>query len=426
MRVTRPRGQAEGDVFRKEGSMDIYPDLSPNEPDVMPDYVDGKPAPSAGVALMEPPPTPPKSAGPAIKIETFPPPGTDHREGECVPNVPDVPPEPVDEKLVAPSGPDSDPFYPDASDSVPPSPWLRWYFGATVLVVGLFCFYLASQAISSLAYAATLSPWLRYTLLGIMGISCLAVLAVCAALIRSWFRLRRMRQVDVDALEELRRRAKTREDGIEHLQNARARLEEYLIAYPLSASARPGLREAGLSAAAIENLAKSRDRLVGRSSDSLTWLEDFRDRFQNEQDAAARARVKTWSLRAAGCVIASPVPLLDAILVLGISMKMIRDICVIYNLRAGRSGTLLLLNKAVAAAFIAGVAENASEIAGGYAAEEISQMVGEGVLHSMGARMAGVIAPKLGEGAINAFFIHRLGRSTVRMVQPLKPKRGRK
>lgn len=397
--------------------MPRYSDISPNEPDVMPDYVDGKPAPSentTATAVLEQPPPLSENPIPAA-----------HREGECIPNVPDVLPQTVDESRV--TSPERDPDAFAAADApIPGSPWLRWYFGATVLVIGLFCFYLASQAVSTLAYAATLSPWLRYTLLGVMGISALAVLIVCAALVRSWLRLRHMHQVDVDALEELRRRAKTREDGLEHLQNARARLEEYLIGYPLSAASQPRLREAGLSAEALEKLARSRDYLVGRSSDSLSWLGDFQDRFQSELDTAARARIKAWSLRAAGCVIASPVPLLDAILILGISVKMIRDLCVIYNLRAGRSGTLLLLNKAVAAAFIAGVAENATEIAGGYAAEELSEMVGEGVLDSLGARMAGVIAPKLGEGAVNAFFIHRLGRSTVRMVQPLKPKKGRK
>ncbi|MCD8141138.1 MAG: DUF697 domain-containing protein [Planctomycetaceae bacterium] len=399
-----------------------YTDISPNEPDVTPDYIDDKPAPRAAVAaqtaVMEPPPPPEAPARPEPAASS------NHREGECIPNVPDVEPETVAPDRVASAvRPGTAPAAP-VEGRAPASPWLRWYLGATVLVVGAFCFFLTSQAISSLAYAATLAPWLRYPLLGILGLSCLAVVVVCAGLVRSWLRLRRMRQVDLAALEELRRRAKSREDGLEHMQAARASLEEYLLAYPLSAARQPVLLGAGLTAEAIEKLARSRDFLVGRSVDSMTWLDDFGRGFQDELDRAARARIKAWSLRAAGCVIASPLPFLDAVLVLTIALKMLRDVCVIYNIRASRSGLLLLLNKAIAAAFIAGVAEQATEIAGGYAAEELSEMVGEGVLVSLGARVAGVVAPKLGEGAVNAFFIHRLGRSAVRMVQPLKPKKG--
>ncbi|MCD8350785.1 MAG: DUF697 domain-containing protein [Planctomycetaceae bacterium] len=394
-----------------------YTDISPNEPDVTPDYIDDT-RQSAPTAVMEPPSRPAS----AVKPEAAP--SSSHRDGECIPNVPDVEPETVPLERVA-SSVRPDPLASASVDVPPPSsPWLRWYLGATVLVVGAFCFFLTSQAISSLAYAATLAPWLRYPLLGILGLSCLAVLVVCVALVRSWMRLRRVRQVDLDALQELRRRAKSREDGLEHMQAARASLEEYLLTYPLSAAKQPVLLSAGLKPETLEKLARSRDYLVGRSVDSMTWLDDFGRGFQDELDAAARARIKVWSLRAAGCVIASPLPFLDAVLVLSIALKMLRDVCVIYNIRASRSGLLLLLNKAIAAAFIAGVAENATEIAGGYAAEELSEMVGEGVLDSLGARVAGVVAPKLGEGAVNAFFIHRLGRSAVRMVQPLKPKKG--
>ncbi len=399
-----------------------YTDISPNEPDVTPDYIDDKSRPSsAPTAVMEPPARPAEALNPEAKASL----SSSHRDGECIPNVPDVEPETVAPERVA-SSPRPDPLASavDSAASVPSSPWLRWYLGATVLVVGAFCFFLTSQAISSLAYAATLAPWLRYPLLGILGLSCLAVVVVCVALVRSWLRLRRVRQVDLAALDELRRRAKSREDGLEHMQAARASLEEYLLTYPLSAAKQPTLLSAGLKPETIEKLARSRDYLVGRSVDSLSWLDDFGRGFQDELDAAARARIKAWSLRAAGCVIASPLPFLDAVLVLSIALKMLRDICVIYNIRASRSGLLLLLNKAIGAAFIAGVAENATEIAGGYAAEELSEMVGEGVLDSLGARVAGVVAPKLGEGAVNAFFIHRLGRSAVRMVQPLIPKKG--
>ncbi|MDR1744982.1 MAG: YcjF family protein [Planctomycetota bacterium] len=293
----------------------------------------------------------------------------------------------------------------------------------TALVVAAFGVLIIGQAISALALAATLPVWAQYALLIPLGLCCLVLIGVCVALVRSWLRLRAIHQVDMNALEALRVRARTRQDGLEHFQAARAGLEKYLLHYPLNAKGRKRLHTAGIQPEEIESLARSRDRLAGFSTDSRSWLTAFREEFQNTLDAAARKRVDIWSLKAAGCVIASPLPLLDAVLVLSISLKMIKDLCFIYNVRATRSGTFILMNRAVAAAFIAGVAEGAAEVAGGMAAEELSGAIGESALNSFGAKAAGVIAPKLGEGAINAFFVRRLGKAAIRLLQPLRPQK---
>lgn len=412
-------------------------DISPNEPDIMPDYVDGKPAtppPAPGAeerrasrpAEPEPLPQMPAEQTPPeyVDMQSTPariePETASHRDGECIPNVPDIQPDVVDGAQTAAPPQTS----PEPSPDLRPqsSPWMKWSLGATVLLAAALGVLVFSQAISALALAASLPLWAQYALLIPLGLCCLAVLGVCIALVRAWLRLRTIRQVDLGALEELRARAQSRQDGVERFQEARARLETYLQNYPLDMDGAARLAAAGIQPHEVEALARGRDHLVGRSTDSRSWLADYGEHFQTTLDAAARKRVNAWSVKAAGCVIASPLPLLDAVLVLGISFRMIKDLCYLYNVRASRSGSLVLLNRAIAAAFIAGVAEDATEVAGGMAAEELSGMVGEGALNSMGAKAAGLIAPKLGEGAINAFFIRRLGKATIRMLQPLKPK----
>lgn len=347
-----------------------------------------------------------------------------YREGECIPNLPDVSPDFVTETEAAAF---SETVRPQESLTREPaeqarSPWMRWYLVGTVLAVAVFGMLVFSQAVSALALARTLPLWAQYILLIPLGFCCVAVLGVCASLVHGWFKLREVRQIDLSALEELRSRAKSRQDGIEHFQEARSQLEGYLKRYPLTHEGQAGLVRAGIAAEKIEELARTRHRLMGLSVDSRSWLDDFSVNFQADLDKAALSRVNGWAIKAAGCVIASPLPLLDSALVLGISMKMMKDLCSLYNVRATRTGCLVLLNKAIIAAFIAGVAEDATEVAGGLAAEELSQMMGESTLNSLGARVAGVVTPKLGEGAINAFFIRRLGKATVRMLQPLKPK----
>ncbi len=411
-------------------------EISPNEPDVSPDYVDGHPAFSPAAAVAAPEPQPPEyidmlatpahldpvpASGPAPESDPVPEPAAaSHRDGECVPNVPDIPPDVVpDAQAVVPAAPGKAEALPDFRP--PSSPWLKWHLGATVLIAAALGVLVFSQAISALALAAGLPVWAQYALLIPLGVCCLAVVVVALLLVRAWLRLRAVRQVDLAALEELRARAQSRQDGVERFQDARAQLERYLGAYPLDVDGAARLAVAGLQPHEVEALARARDYLRDRSTDSRSWLADYRELFQKTQDAAAAKRVNSWSLKAAGCVIASPLPLLDSALVLGIAFKMLKDLCFIYNVRAGRSGSLVLLNRAIVAAFIAGVAEDAMDVAGGVAAEELSVMVGEGALASVGAKAAGVVAPKLGEGAVNAFFIRRLGKAAVRMLQPLRP-----
>lgn len=382
-------------------------EISPNEPDIVPDCVDvsGR---GVSTATAEPDPSPPPVSG------------ARHREGECIPNVPDASPDVVSDERVAP-GPAPADGPPPPAVPVPRASWFRWHTLGTVLIVAAFGILVIGQAISSLALAATLPVWAQYMLLVPLGFCCLAVLGVCVSLVRSWLRLRVMTQIDIEALEELRRRARTRRDGLEHFQAAKAALRDYLASYPLDGADVRRLQSAGLDTARMAALAKERGILLAAVGDSRSWLEDFRLHFQGGLDAAASSRIKSWSLKAAGCVMASPLPFLDAILVLGIALKMIRDLCVIYNVRSSRAGSFILLNRAVLAAFIAGVAEDAFDVAGGMASEELSGMFGESALAGFGGGLARVVAPKLGEGAINAFFIHRLGRAAVRMLQPLKP-----
>ncbi len=368
--------------------------FGPNDPDILPDYVDVPPAPVA----------PPAFAAAAAA----------HRADECIPNVPDAPPDflsPAEEQAVArriESRTAAEPSDPAAAVSR----W-KWSLAALVFVAGAFGALLFSQAISAAALAATLPVWAQYALLLPFGLCCLAVIGGCAALFRAYLRLRTLRQVDMNALEELRLRARTRQDAMEQYRAARARIEEYVKSYPLDAASRARLLSAGLAPAHIDSLAAARDFLADRSQDSRTWLAEYSEQYQSTLDKAAAARTAAWSLKAAGCVIASPLPLLDALLVLGISLKLIRDLATLYNVRAGRVGTLLILRKAVAAAFIAGVAEEATEAAGALATEHLAGLVG--------AKIIGTVTPKLGEGVINALFIRHVGRATAGLLQPIKP-----
>ncbi len=387
--------------------------ISPNVPDVKPDFVEIKAkAKDAHTAAAPPPPPLPDEAQPAL-----------HRENECIPNVPDVKPAVLGEKEAARAQP---PAGTVALDEVESSGWqlpnwLRWgYLALGLAVLALFGVFVFSQAISALALAASLPEWQRYLLLVPLALCGLLLLFVLASLAYSWFRLRTIRQIDLSALTELKNRAATRRDGVEHLQAARQALEKYLQEYPLLGRGGEKLGKVGFDDELLDKLVKNRDYLLGKESDSQAWLGDFSFLFQKEIDAKAMSRINSWALRAAGCVIASPLPLLDAILILSISLRMIKELCVMYNVRTGSAASFLLFTRAIRNAFIAGLADEAGQAAGEAIGEEMSGMLGEGALGTVSASFARVAMPKLGEGALNGLFMRRLGKATMRLLQPVR------
>ncbi|MCL2001481.1 MAG: DUF697 domain-containing protein [Planctomycetes bacterium] len=436
--------------------MPALTEISPNEPDVMPDYVDLKP-----VAAPAPEPEASKSAPEPVGLECLHMLNAElaatkagiaqilkkqddniisevtskadwtgdssHRVDECIPNTPDAVPDylPESEERTATAVPSSIPLSARSSVRGVPIPrWLRrGYFVATMAIVALFGLFVFSQAVSALSQAAALPVWSRYLLLIPLGLCTLALLGICAGLIHAWLRLRAVSQIDIAALDELRQREDTRRDALGRCQAARASLEEYLRRYPLEdKGGAECLATAGCGPARLKALLLERNYLIGREVDSRDWIEDFRVRFQEILDKTAAERVNSWALKAAGLVMVSPIPLLDAVLIISISLKMIRDVAVLYNARAGGMSALVLLNRAIFAAFIAGITEEAMEKAGEMLGKEFSGVLGESALGAFGAGAMRLIGPKLGEGAINALFIRRLGKAAIRMLQPLRPK----
>ncbi|MCC8180914.1 MAG: DUF697 domain-containing protein [Planctomycetes bacterium] len=405
--------------------------VMPNVPDIQPDYIDlNPPGENAGQQADALPrhddgAARARRAGgsndrPAANAADA---DSRFRQGECVPNLPDVEPEFIGREQIAEPPRSAAAGQDEVSLGMRVPVWLRWsYFAATLIVIAVFGLFLFSQSISALALAQTLPTWAQYTLLIPLAFCALVMVGVCVSLIWSWFRLRSFRQINLQAVEELRARAETRQDGLQHYQTARTSLEKYLREYPLVGRDANILAKAGIADSTLDQLARDREYLFGMTTDAKSWLDDFHRHFQDKLDQAAAGRIRIWSLKAAGCAMASPLPLLDAILILSISLRLIRDLCVIYNIRTGKTASLVLLTRAIRNAFIAGVADDASELAGDFVGDQISEILGDSAFSSISSSIARAVAPKLGEGAVNGLFMRRLGKATVRLLQPLRRK----
>ncbi|MDR2392444.1 MAG: YcjF family protein [Planctomycetota bacterium] len=397
--------------------------LNPNVPDIEPDYVEpsfpgSKPSVASPRERLFHPDGHDKNASAAETAGVAPPPGGGHRSGECPPNIPDA------EPLLVPDselGRESVPWNADASPetifpvagSVLPS-WFRvGYFAAGLAAFSLFGLFALGQIANTLAFARTLPVWAAWLLLAPLGFCALLLAAAAIAAGVAWFQLRAVRQVSLAALDALRQREDSRREGILSLQAARTCLERYLEDYPLSGPGAERLLTAGFVPDALEELAGERDYLLARACDSLSWLNDFRDHFQDRMDCMATARIRAWSFKTAVSVIASPLSLLDSVLALYAAFRMLRELALIYNLRCDGAALPFLLGRVLFAAFLAGAAGEAAEAMGESLQEELSSLAGLG--------LAGRIAPKIGEGTINYLFISRLGRAAMKLLQPVRP-----
>jgi putative membrane protein len=123
-------------------------------------------------------------------------------------------------------------------------------------------------------------------------------------------------------------------------------------------------------------------------------------------DRAAMAAVGRAARDTALGTAASPLALLDAVLVVARSLRMIREIAAIYGFRPGGLAALGLLRRVIVQAV--GVA--GADLAGEVTAE---------MLGGLGHKVAGTVSTRLGVGLFAGTRVARLGLATLRACRPM-------
>jgi uncharacterized membrane protein YcjF (UPF0283 family) len=174
---------------------------------------------------------------------------------------------------------------------------------------------------------------------------------------------------------------------------------------------------------AIQQLRRSRDQLskAERFADDGSWFEEYGTEFQKHLDDAAFRRVGDCAEWVGWKTAFAPHPLVDVIITSYWSFVMLRDLCVIYNVRVGSLGTLALLWRAFFNTYVAGRLEATES----YAEAQLDKAVHE-YLPGLEDFLPGVarkglekIAVKAGVGIANLLLIRRLGKKAISMLQPL-------
>lgn len=308
--------------------------------------------------------------------------------------------------------------------------WLGWFATPLALALlvgsaGLAGIFIFNQVLSVLAALAVQPAWaqyLGYAGLGLFGVCVLYAFLRCGLL---YIRLRHNRQVQVKGLRELSRRTRLRWLSFAKSAEAKEQLEAYMRSYPLQTEKeRRVLAKLGIDDAAQARLRAVREELLdpARFASSDQWFARLRDGFQGELDAAAEARVKYWASRIWVVTAVSPNALVDSGSALFYTFSMLGDLVQIYNLRAGRTGTAVLLGRVFFNAYLAGQGAEWEKIVEDQYDQlfhEALGVVGVGVGSNVAGKILGKVGARVTTGYLNRVLLVRLGRYAVRLLRPV-------
>jgi uncharacterized membrane protein YcjF (UPF0283 family) len=309
--------------------------------------------------------------------------------------------------------------------------WLGWFgsplaFAALLGATGLFGVFLFNQTASLLVTLGSLQePWLRYTGYAGLGLFGLCVLYSFIRFLVLYVRLRENRQLRLQGVRELSNRTRLRWLAAAKSAEARAQIETYLHTYPLETEKdRRAMAKLGLTDEAVTRLKAIRAELLDHDKFASTdqWFARFRDGYQSVIDEVADARVKYWASRIWVVTAIAPNAMVDSGATLFYTFSMLSDLCQLYNLRAGRTGTAVLLGRTFFNAYLAGQGtewEKLAEDQYDQLFHEAMNAVGVGMSANVVGKIVGKVGAKVTTGYLNRVLLIRLGRYAARLLRPV-------
>ena len=132
---------------------------------------------------------------------------------------------------------------------------------------------------------------------------------------------------------------------------------------------------------------------------------------------APELRVKYWARRSGLTTAVSPNGLIDSAASLYFGFAMLTDLCRIYNLRAGRTGTAVLLGRVFFNSYLAGQLNEWEKLT----EEQLNQLMSAGgpLYELTASRVFSKAGAKVTSGILNYYLLNRLGRFACRLLRPV-------
>ncbi len=278
-------------------------------------------------------------------------------------------------------------------------------------ILALFLYAQAMSVLGSLAMQPAWAQTVGYTGLALLGF-CVLYAAVRLGIL--YYQLRRNRQIRLAGLQELANRTRLRWLADAKTTEAKTQLEEYMRLFPIgSDKQRKSLAKIGISDDRVRALEVARETLLdpAKFASSGQWFGQFRETFQKSLDDAAAERIAYWSKRAGVINATAPNGLIDSLATTFFGFALLADLCRIYNLRAGRTGTAVLLGRVFFNAYLTGQLTELEKLT----EDQVDQMMGE----FAAARVLSKVGTRIGGGVLAYFLLKRLGKYACRLLRPV-------
>jgi putative membrane protein len=297
--------------------------------------------------------------------------------------------------------------------------WLGWFahpLAAALLIggAGVLGLFLYSQVLAILANIAMQPVWVQW-----IGYAALAVCAgaVAYAVVRFlllYVQLKRNRQIRLAGLAELQERTRLRWLAHEKAAEARDQLAEYLRRFPINTpKEQKALATMGATPEQVKTLLTVRETLLdpAKYTTSSEWFRTFQMGFQGTLDQAANSRILYWAKRCGLATAVAPNGLIDTVAATYFGFALMTDLCKLYHLRAGKTGTAALLGRVFFNSYLAGQLNDWEKLT----EEQYQHLMGE----MFAAKALAKVGAKATSGLLNFFLIQRLGKYAMRLLQPV-------
>ena len=286
---------------------------------------------------------------------------------------------------------------------------------ALAVVIGLFALAQAATLFNQIvALPAPVRP-VAYAIL----IAALALLAWFGLKFAwSYARLRVSPTLDLKMQQDLRMRDRARRELAEaHAGEARQILTVLLHEYPATPRA---LRRVGLQPTEVDAVLNARRHLAGPSapSDHGRWLASYESDFLATLDAAADRHLARHLKRVFALTATVPRGGLDTVIVLCMSYQMVADLCRVYNVRAGRWGSVVILAHLLVNVMAAGEVHDATASSAGSLGDLAHQHLSQATAAVLGA--GAKVIGKAAEGGVNSILLWRLSLRTRDYLRPIR------
>jgi uncharacterized membrane protein YcjF (UPF0283 family) len=302
-----------------------------------------------------------------------------------------------------------------------PAPIRRFCAYVLVLLAAVLGLFMVTQVVQFFAEINALPPWSQGLAIGGLVLFGGALAVVLFQLLWGVVRLQRSPRIHLKAMTALAERRQMQFLAAEKQADARRVLMRYLRDYPVEKRSRMKLLAMGLSEPDWESLLTARDQLLDadRTQSDADWLAAFGRSFQGALDKLARRRIKQYARRAGIGTAASPVAMVDQLVVLFSCTAMVKDLFVLYHLRPAFGQTAVILARSVVLTYLSGMIEETAETVADATADSLADFMGESASVLTGA-VGRAVGAKTAEAALNGLLIWRLGKRAMGQLQPIR------